>query len=148
MSRWGSLHITSVFLIILGTISAANVVQTAAEIPWKEMGRRIATIWTGEGTDEVADAERNYQLIRKALAELNVTSTVGYMTDLRPGDDFQGPYYLTQYALLPVIVDRTAEGHPYVVGNFNHADTDVMNIPGLEPVTIAGRRVLFRRRPH
>src|SRR5262249_26273819 len=52
MSRWGSLHITSVFLIILGTISVANVVQTASEIPWKEMGSRIATIWTGEGTDE------------------------------------------------------------------------------------------------
>ncbi len=43
---------------------------------------------------------------------------MGYIGE--PGPAANGDYYLTQYALVPLIVERSTE-HPFVIGNFPHS---------------------------
>jgi hypothetical protein len=138
--------VKSLTLFLLGSIAVANLVRTIAVIQWKEIGKDTAMILRGEGSDAQTIANRQYQPIREVLAELNIHDKIGYITDLRPGEEFTEEYYLTQYALVPIIVDRASDGLLYVVGNFHHPETDLRSIPGLEPLVIAGGRVLFRRR--
>ncbi len=74
----------------------------------------LARDWPG--SDEVTLYERRFDALRRALPR---HGTVGYVSD-RPeaGKEF----FLTQYALAPLIVVRHP-GAPLVVGNFFDPDT-------------------------
>jgi hypothetical protein len=67
------------------------------------------------GTDVTAH-ERRFAALRKALPQ---RGNVGYVsdTDSLPEVIFLRDYYLTQYTLAPIVVDRRPEGR-LVVGNF------------------------------
>ena len=130
---------------LLGCLAVANLVRTATVVQWKNIGQNISLIWRGDGADQQTIADRECQPIREILAELDYHGRVGYMTDLRPGDDFAEDYYTTQYALVPTVVERVPDNLPYVIGNFHYPETDAEHIPGFKPVVISGHRVLFRR---
>lgn len=55
--------------------------------------------------------------------ELNPGETVGYLSDTPPEQSglWVTDYYLTQYALTPILVDNN-ENHPFIVGNFHNPD--------------------------
>jgi hypothetical protein len=84
--------------------------------------RITASAVTGGGrNDEVALHEARLQALRPLLPP---GTTVGYLADPVPGDlpgdearDHFRRYVLTQYALAPVLVQRSAEAD-LVVGNF------------------------------
>src|SRR5262249_6096668 len=75
-------------LALLACLSIANFIRIGAAIPWNEISTDVMKIARGDGTDDPSVSDRNYQVIRQTLAELNVHDTVGYLTDRRPGDDF------------------------------------------------------------
>ena len=64
--------------------------------------------------------EKRFEGLRK---ELPRRGTVGYVTDVRPEEFSTNPvhgarYYLTQYALSPVLVDNNCD-HELIIGNFH-----------------------------
>jgi hypothetical protein len=136
-------------LIILGCIAALNLIQASAEIPWRQLGTDALKILRDEGTDNASTTDRQYQVIRQALIDNGSPARIGFITDARPGSDFDAYYYFAQYALVPVIVEPTPAAHVFVVGYFRSPESDIHQIPDFEPICIAGGgHVLFRRRTH
>lgn len=83
-------------------------------------------------------AQRSDQRFAGLRASLPQQGIIGYVGD--PGD--LPAYYLAQYALAPLVVDRSSD-HPLVVGNF--ADSQTANLPSahLELVKDFGHGVLL-----
>lgn len=75
---------------------------------------KMPSITRDQGKDEISLYERRFEALKRALPDSGV---VGYVTDDGPGSVGAQDYYLTQYALSPLVVDSSAE-HPLVVGNF------------------------------
>lgn len=90
----------AVLLLSLSTL--VSVVQTS----------RSAFILPKRATDSQTLYGRRFKELKKALPSHGV---VGYITD--EIDEIPWNYYQTQYALSPVIVDKTP-GQELVVGNF------------------------------
>jgi hypothetical protein len=87
------------------------VVSLAFASDWRHVrGLLAARTQMGE-SDTVSRYERRYTELRTLLPRRGV---VGYLSDRM---DAREQYYLTQYALVPVVVDRSPD-HPTVVGNF------------------------------
>ena len=63
--------------------------------------------------DEITRNLQRFDTLKKMLPE---HGTVGYISD-KLGDDGSWDYYQTQYALSPIIIDRTANPE-IVIGNF------------------------------
>ena len=133
-------------LILLGCIAVVNLMQTAVEVPWRELGAGASRIWSGNGIDDVSLADKQCQLIRQALVDNGSPGIVGYITDIKPGPDFVPQWYLAQYALLPAVVEPTSAEQAFVVGYFQSV-SNIEHIPDLEPIVKGdGGYVLFRRR--
>jgi hypothetical protein len=80
----------------------------------------VMTLASKGGEDQITPYEDRFAGIKKKLAGHAVVS---YITDVPPEKlNYNSPeiaeYYLTQYALAPVLVDM-AEDHPLAVGNFH-----------------------------
>ncbi|MBI2687540.1 MAG: hypothetical protein HYX27_14600 [Acidobacteria bacterium] len=72
--------------------------------------------------DGVTDFDRRFQALRSMLPPKGI---IGYMTDPdTPANDTnaQAEYYLTQYALAPIVVVNSPDQR-FVVGNFHNAVT-------------------------
>jgi len=68
-----------------------------------------------KGKDQISLYEKRFSQLRQALKPGTV---VGYFTDEAPeSGDYVRNFYLTQYALAPVIVTRETDRH-WVIGNF------------------------------
>jgi hypothetical protein len=67
---------------------------------------------SGGGQISISEYENRFRDVRNILPERGV---IGYLSD--GGHDETLSYYLTQYALAPVVVDHSLQ-HPLVVGNF------------------------------
>lgn len=128
-------------VILLIFVIAVNVVFLTNEFDFKR--RNI-------GTDLVTLYERRFEGMRGFLPKRGV---VGYMTDQRPEDIFSDDYeiqkfYLTRYALSPVIVANDI-GREFVVGNFHKGipqEKDLSN-SGLVIVRDFGDgAILFKRK--
>jgi hypothetical protein len=103
--------------------------------------------WTGS-QDEMNRYEVRFRLLRR---ELPTKGIVGYLAEPRPPDrirDYRIHFYLTQYALAPlVVVDSTAP--VLVVGNFQ---SSVPKLDAVDPTLILVRDfgdgvLLFRHQP-
>jgi len=89
--------------------------------------------------DEIAN--RSDQRFAKLKAELPPRGVIVYVG--KPGDSALRDYYLAQYALAPLVLDR-GSNHSLVVGNFPASATRV--IPsGLDEVKDFGNGVLLLR---
>jgi len=71
--------------------------------------------------DEVARHERRLEELRGILPRRGV---VGYVTDATDPNEETKRYYMTQYALAPLVVVRGA-GHGLVVGDFKNPSPEV-----------------------
>ncbi len=88
-------------------------------------------------TDDIA--KRSDQRFAAVKAELPQQGVVGYVGE--SGDPSIADYYLAQYALAPVVLDRSQK-YPLVVGNFpNSAPAHLP--PGLQLVRDFGNGVLL-----
>ena len=74
----------------------------------------VRTVPQTAGRDEVAEYERRFAELKEALPRRGV---VGYVSDEADASEEAKKYYLTQYALAPLVVVRGAD-RPLVVGNF------------------------------
>jgi hypothetical protein len=73
------------------------------------------TLQRNRDKDQVAISEKRFAGLREAVKPFG---TVGYISDAIPGsDEDTGNFYLTQYALAPVIVTMETN-RQWVVGNF------------------------------
>ncbi|SRR6266851_5193114 len=63
-------------------------------------------------SDVAERSDQRFSELRRALPECGV---VGYLGD--PGESGVADYYLTQYALAPLVVERSRD-HKLVIGNF------------------------------
>ena len=79
----------------------------------------LETLLSKPAPDPVSEWETNLTTIR---ADLPASGTVGYVADWDiPGSDFNQDdqdveYILTQFALVPLLVQRGVD-HPFVIGN-------------------------------
>jgi len=88
--------------------------------------------------DEIAKhSDQRFAAIRNVLPQRGV---VGYVGD--PGTAALGDYYLAQYALTPLVVDRSSD-HPLVVGNFRNTEPPSEPPEGLHLVKDFGDGVLL-----
>jgi hypothetical protein len=78
------------------------------------------------GKDSITLYDKRFCEIRK---ELPGCGTLGYITDINPESysSYVGEYYLTQYALSPLVVDNAIE-YPVVIGNFHSDVPDPKNL--------------------
>ena len=82
------------------------------------------------GHQDVVRYERRFDAIKR---ELSGQGIVGYVSDMPP---YNAEFYMTQYALAPVIVDPT-KARQLMVGNFSFGAIDVSTVTYL-PLTLRG----------
>lgn len=97
-------------LLLVGTALLTNLANWGGAL-WS--GR------PGAARDGVALADKRCQALKGDLPGRGI---VGYVDDGQDDLDSTKEYYLTQYALAPVVVARNAE-RDLVVGNFRRADS-------------------------
>jgi len=87
--------------------------------------------------DDVAErSDQRFAALKKQLPTAGIVGYVGDPTDSTPED-----YYLTQYALAPLVVDASI-GHQLVVGNFPSGQIPA-SLPGLREVQNFGNGVVL-----
>ncbi len=92
-----------VAVAVLGLVSVALLSQARAVLDLGGTARRV-------GADGVSRSEARFRVLKASLPHRGV---VGYLSDRAD----VGAYYLAQYSLVPLIVDRSVD-HEWVVGNF------------------------------
>jgi hypothetical protein len=95
---------------------------------------------------ELPAFKRRISVVRSHLPE---DAIVGYVSDLKPDPSLRSQleYRMTQYALVPVIVEDNTT-HPYVIGNFHAPVTDrTPELRGLMIIKDFGDGVLLLRGP-
>ena len=84
---------------------------------WKDFDLKLSL----QGHDGVTIYERRFQEIKPLLPAQGV---VGYVSDAQ---DEGAEFYLTQYSLAPLIIDKT-QPHEFVVGNFANRTVDASKL--------------------
>jgi len=90
------------FLILLSLLSSARMIFTGPK-PWHLEVDSIG-----------ARSDKRFATVK---SHLPTNGIIGYIGET--GDSALPDYYLTQYALAPLVVDRSAH-HSVVIGNFPH----------------------------
>jgi hypothetical protein len=133
---------STVTVALVAVLGGWNIFQTA----------RAAITRPQPSTDVVTLHEAGMAAIRRELVARDIRGVIGYVADERGGNiyrTFEGvqDFYLTQYALAPVILDVNADQHPWAVAKLRQATID--NLPvEFEVVVDAGSGVfLLQRRP-
>ena len=88
-------------------------------------------------TDIPKRSDRRFAALKAMLPDHGVIGYVG-----ESGAAGVGPYYLTQYALAPLVVDHSLN-HPLVVGNFPASTPSLPPEPNLQLVQDFGNGVLL-----
>ena len=88
-------------------------------------------------------AKRSDQRFDELRSLLKSCEVVGYIGE--SGTSAEADYYLTQYALAPLVVDRSAN-HPLVVGNFPTSSPSTSALENLQLVRDFGHGVLLYSR--
>ena len=98
------------------------------------------------GQDGITLYEQRFEVLRKVLPTHGI---VGYITNKRCEEvlknvDTASHYYLTQYALSPIIIDNNPD-HDLVIGNFDNHHSYKM-LENRELIKDFGRGVLLLKR--
>jgi hypothetical protein len=110
---------------------------SAARMTWR------APLPNPEGLTFQNVAKRSDQRFGELKSSLADCGVVGYIGE--SGTSAEADYYLTQYALAPLVVDRSAS-HPLVVGNFPTSSPSVSALGNLELIRDFGHGVLLYAR--
>src|SRR5688500_10698223 len=113
MSRW---HAST--LLVLALVCGINVVATGRRIP------PPPRIPPEVPQDVVIRLEQRMSGVREALHTRNVRGTLGYVADLPAaelGASHEGmqEYFLTQFALVPWVVDPKTEDCRWIIANLH-----------------------------
>jgi hypothetical protein len=100
-------------LAAVAAVSVANVVRTVGRVPPARAGIPRAPAATERG-------ERRFARVNGALATRGITGTIGFIGDLPfdradTADRAVEDYYLAQFALVPLVLDRNANGCDWAV---------------------------------
>jgi len=105
MNRWRG-AISSLFLVLCCLLSSVREVLQAPRVRSIPKTNQISSL-----------SDERFAELKKVLPQRGV---VGYVGEGGGTSSAVGSYYLTQYALAPLIVDYS-QMHPLVIGNFPHA---------------------------
>lgn len=94
-------------IVTICLLSDSRLLKQAGELHPSRLGREPQSLY-----------DKRFDDVRKMLPEHGV---VGYLGD-SPGN--VGNYYLTQYALAPLVVDNSTDHH-FVIGNFGDAHSTI-----------------------
>ena len=112
-------------VVVVVVINVFNLVQAVppppAESPWAVV-------------DPATRAELRLATLRAKVQERGLTGTIGYLGDLpgdRLNDDHQAveDYYLTQFVLVPLVLDLNPSSHGWAVANLRIAAASA-RVPG------------------
>ncbi len=119
-----NLHIALVIFIFCCLLSTARILREAPK-PWRMQ------------PDDIAQrSDQRFSAVKQILPSSGVIGYVG-----APGESSLPDYYLTQYALAPLVIDRSIQ-HEVVVGNFPSLQIPP-SIPGLREIQDFGNGVVL-----
>lgn len=119
-----NLHVALVIFIGCCVLSVVQIVRNAPR-PWRLQPDDIAR-----------RSDQRFAAVKRVLPSSGVIGYVG-----EPGESSLPDYYLAQYALAPLVVDRSIE-HKVVVGNFPSLHIPPL-MPGLREIQDFGNGVVL-----
>jgi hypothetical protein len=131
--------------LLIAALAVINLAQTVRQTP---AAPRFASVVPA---DAAVRLEQRCAKLRAALAAHGVKGVVGYLADLPPEQmreegDAMKEYFLTQFALTPIVLDTTLADCAWVVTNF-HTGTVATRMPaGFRVVEDCGDGVLLLRK--
>jgi hypothetical protein len=117
----------TIALVVLVAACAFNMIATVRRVPPPPRAPVAVP------SNVVMQYEQRLAGVRASLQKRQVSGTVGYLADL-PATEMAGnhhameAYFLTQFVLVPLIVDAKAEGSKWIVANL-HATTIAERLP-------------------
>jgi hypothetical protein len=125
-------------------VSVANVVWTVRSVPPVRAGLPSSISAPVRG-------ERRFAGVRGALAARSIAGNIGFIGDLpfdRPdtADRAIEDYYLAQYSLAPVVLDRNADACTWAVASLHGARPEEETARGWQIVEDTGGGVLLLRK--
>jgi len=135
----------AVWLLLIAAVAVGNVIHGVRKT------RPVPAGTDGADLDRVMRFERRVAPLRAKLATSGVTGTIGYIGDipseqLSANDQGMEDYYLTQFVLVPLVLDRNPDAHEWAVGQFRRP-VNSANLPaGWKVVEDLGEGVLLLRK--
>ena len=135
--RWLSLALVVVW-------SLANVVHVSRTVtrrnPLQEAG-------------VIAAYDERFRLVREEILAIENLKRVGFVSDVQPNEvlyDFTAAkdYFLTQYALAPVVLTLEPQETNYAIGSFSSTAIENRVLSGFETVRDWGDGIVLFRRSH
>jgi hypothetical protein len=131
-------------LAAVAAVSVANVVCMVGRVPPVKEGLPSAASATVRG-------EHRFARVRGALASRGISGTIGFIGDL-PFDQADSAdravedYYLAQFSLVPVVLDRNADACGWAVASLHGARPEREIASGWQVVEDTGGGVLLLKR--
>lgn len=131
--------------LLIAALAALNLTQSVRRTP--AVPRFVSLV----PVDAAARQEQRCAKVRAALAQHGVSGVVGYVADLPPEQmrdegDAMKEYFLTQFALTPLVLDTDAAGFPWLVANL-HTGTVATRAPaGFRVVDDCGEGMFLLRK--
>ncbi len=127
----------SFWLLLLVAIALLNISEL----------KRITGSFPGASKDGAFLQDQRLQQLREMLPK---AGQVGYVSDAPPFDSVKYPevvtkYYMTQYALAPLVVSPGAEGE-FIIGNFHNTSLVANQTAGLKLVKDFGGGLMLLRK--
>jgi len=134
--------ISALLIALFAGLNLADGVRRTPPPPSEPMGRP---------TNHVMRQEARFAALRQALQRHAVRGTLGYLTDLPPDQLAADPkgkedYFLTQFALVPWVLDARKADGPWAVANLRTARSEARIPTAFHVVEDLGNGVLLLRK--
>lgn len=132
-------------LFAVALVSGFNLVATVRRVP------PPARIPAAEPANVVLRQEQRFAAVPAALRAHGVRGTIGYFADLPPEQlraDAAGmeEYFLTQFALVPWVLDASSDHSAWAVTNLRRGTLPERGLVGYETVQELGAGVFLLKR--
>jgi hypothetical protein len=126
------------------TVALTNLLDLTQRVPPAalEISGAVAS------SDPAMRQERRLAKLRESAKAHGISGAVGYLDDAPVGSPVDAPprvqeYYLAQFALVPLVLDRVAAAHPWAIANFFTARRAIAVPPSWQVVEDFGDGVLL-----
>lgn len=132
-------------LLIVVVVAVVNVVQTAQTVPPPPADAPSAAI------DPVRRQERRLAALHERVRAHGLTGVVGYIGDPPGGrlleeENSVADFYLTQFVLVPLVLDAQPEAHEWAVANLRATTLQTRVPSGWRVVEDFGDGVILLRK--
>ena len=140
MKAWGVIS-----AVALLAVCGVNVVATALRVP------PSPRLTPAVPANPVMRHEQRMAAVRRALETRGVRGTIGYLTDVAAADLAANPrgmedYFLTQFALVPWVLDAKAQEYDLIVANLHGTSIGERTPPGFRVLDDCGNGVFLLQR--